>query len=496
MITEKEILEVYKAGPEAVVALVKGLLETIETQVQEIKNQAQQITEFTGQVQVLTQRVKEQEARLNKDSHNSSKPPGSDGLQKKPRLSSLRSKSGRKPGGQTGHEGYTLGFSETPAKSEPHVCQACEKCGENLSEQPVISQKKRQVYELPVLTLQVTEHQSCLKVCPQCRHENWGEFPEEVTQATQYGPRFESLLVYLNQYQFLPYEREQELLEVLCGHVPSAGSISNAIQKCSDHLEPFDPEMKEELLKAKILHSDETGMRVEGKLNWLHVSSTESYSWYQVDLKRGEEALERIGILGKYTGTVVHDHWKAYFKYGCRHALCNAHHLRELKYVSEQYQQSWADSMAALLCEIKACCEAQEELTESQIKEFESRYESILSEGFKLNPYQSKPEGQRGRAKQTPARNLLERLSQNRQEVLRFMYDSQVPFDNNQAERDLRMMKVKQKISGCFRSRKGAEAFARIRSFISTLKKQGRFLLDELEQVFKGNYQFPFAAPE
>ena len=215
-----------------------------------------------------------------------------------------------------------------------------------------------------------------------------------------------------------------------------------------------------------------------------------------MDLKRGEEALERIGILGQYSGIAVHDHWQAYFKYGCQHALCNAHHLRELKFVSEHYQQSWAESMATLLREIKVTCEGQTELSSSQIEEFERRYESLLSEGFRLNPFQPKPEGQRGRAKQSPARNLLERLNKCRQEVLRFMYDPRVPFDNNQAERDLRMAKVKQKISGCFRSRSGADAFARIRSFISTLKKQGRFLLDELEQVFKGNYQFPYAAPE
>jgi transposase len=478
MLTDEDILKIYNVGPEAVVALVRGLLLKIEA--------------LERDNQELRFRVEALEAQLNKDSHNSSKPPSSDGLKKK-KNQSLRKRSGRKPGGQEGHVGYTLEFSEDPTEEEPHCQVSCEKCGEDLTAEEIVAKKRRQVFELPPIKLKVTEHQSCLKICPQCAHQNWGDFPEEVKQPVQYGDRYKSFLVYLNQAQFLPYERSQELMDVLCEQAPSTGSINNAVQRCADLLTPFEPVVKAALQHAQILHTDETGIRVDGKLHWLHVSSTQDYSWYQVDAKRGREAMDRIGILPDYEGIAVHDHFRSYFGYDCKHALCNAHHLRELKHIAEDYQQAWATDMASLLREIKEALEV-ENLTLHHLQDFEGRYDLLLDAGLKLNPRQEN--SKRGRSKQTPARNLLERLRDYRDETLRFLFEPGVPFDNNQAERDVRMAKVQQKISGCFRSLEGAEAFARIRSFLSTMRKQGRHVLDELTLVFQGRNRFACVPPE
>lgn len=472
--TREEILAVYESGPEAVVALVQGLLLQIEK---------------------WNERLTKLETQLSKTSQNSSKPPSSDGLKRKTR--SLRTRSGRKSGGQEGHVGSTLAFCEKPDAVTNYPAEVCSHCGYDLSAIEAMLHEKRQVFEWPEIRLRVTEHRLEIKACPACHAETKGKCPEEVKQGVQYGSRFKALTVYLSQYDFLPYERLGELLSAVCGQNISEGSVFNAIQGCSANLNEFESRAKEVLSQAKVLNHDETGTRVAKKLHWVHSASTAEWTWYQVHAKRGTDATAEIGILPEFAGILTHDHWKPYFQYNCAHALCNAHHLRELRFIQESYKQAWAGEMADLLREINTAVKecSQSALSQPKMVAFEKRYTEILAVGMEMNPLILKSAPQRGCQKQSPARNLLDRLSNYRQEVLRFMYDFRVPFDNNQAERDIRMVKLHQKISGCFRSMAGAEAFCRIRSYLSTLKKQGFDLIDSLAQVIQGQPIIPSFTP-
>jgi transposase len=477
MITREEFQVLYDQGPDAVYALIVNMQATLEA---------------------LTARVKQLEDRLGKDSHNSSKPPSSDGLAKKPK--SLRSKSGRRSGGQQGHPGRTLEFAEQPDRIVPHAPTQCQQCGHSLAEAPITDIHRRQVLDLPPLKLEVTEHQVQTRCCPHCGHENQAQFPEQVPHRVQYGPSVKALWTYLMHYQLLPFERVCELMGDLFDASLSEGTLHNITQEAFVALSEVESGVYDALSKAPIAHFDETGMRIAGKLHWLHVTSTPTLTYYAVHAKRGPAAMDAIGILPQFQGRAIHDGLPAYSTYGCQHGLCNAHHLRELTAMEEQHQQLWAKPMRELLCEIKAAVESAKDVGHRHLHpllecQFEARYAAILKAGYAANP-PPEPTGKKGRPKQGPVRSLLLRLDQERQEVLAFMYDFDVPFDNNLAERDLRMMKVKQKVSGCFRSEAGARAFCCIRGYISTLRKQGEQVLFALQQVFKGTPIRPALATE
>ena len=299
--------------------------------------------------------------------------------------------------------------------------------------------------------------------------------------------------VYLKNYQYLPYERTCELLEDLFGCPMSEGTLANFISQCNDRVEEPLDQIKELIEQALVAHFDETGSRVEGKLRWLHSASTSTATYYDIHRKRGSEAFDTIGILPDFMGRAIHDFWKPYFGYSCLHGLCNAHHLRELLFVHEQYQQDWADLMIDCLLDIKDAVDqakpSTDHLPERQIRAFEARYQKILDEGYAQNPLPPQPakaKKKRGRPKKTKPRNLLERLDHHRNQAPAFIYDFNVPFDNNLAERDLRMMKVQQKISGTFRTEQGAKAFCRIRSYISTARKNALGAMDALARLFSG----------
>jgi transposase len=456
-----------------------------------VRQQRQQLELVLADNAVLRGRVQELEARLAKDSHSSSKPPSSDGLARKTK--SLRCKSGRKPGGQLGHRGQTLqlvGEPDVVVEHRPTVCAGCQAPldGAGL----VVLRERRQVQELPPLRLRITEHQALHMQCPACQAVSVGTFPVQVPSRAQYGPRLRAFAVYLVEQQLAPYARVQQLLHDLFGLQLSGGTLVAWVREAAAMLAPLEEAIKTALSHAPVLHSDETGVRRSGHLAWAHVASTSQLTHYAIHAKRGAEATDAIGILPAYTGVSVHDGWKPYqTQTQCRHALCNIHHLRELTFMEEQHHQDWATQLKRLLREMKASTEqarrqGQGHLNTAVRHALVARYDALIAVGLAANPPPKRGPRRRGRVKQTPARNLLERLLLGKAQVLAFLDDLAIPFDNNQAERDLRMLKVQQKISGCFRSDPGALAYARIRGYLASLRKQGRALLAALETVFTG----------
>jgi transposase len=447
------------------------------------------------QVTDLTARVKELETRLNKDSHNSHQPPSSDGPAKRPRSRSLRKRSGKKSGGQVGHPGVTRELVATPDVVITHRPTICTGCGVSLDQAPEIGRERRQVIDIPAPHPEVTEHQAVQKTCPLCHVVTSAAFPAAVTQPVQYGPRAKATAVYLQTYQLLPYERTVEALDDLFGIAPSEGTLTSAQQVAYTQLTPVEEAIREALHQAPIAHVDETGIRVAGRTAWVHVMSTARVTFYAHHAKRGREALDAIGLLLDFAGQRVHDAWAAYLQLPGLYALCNAHLLRELIGLHEATHQAWMQALINLLVRMKtavaiARTAGQTTLSAHQCAGYEATYTRLLNEGLAANP-PSPPTGKRGRPKQTPARNLLERLKTHRAAILAFLHDFTVPFDNNQAERDLRMLKVKQKVSGCFRSPVGADYFCRIRGYISTLRKQEHSILDGLTSLFTGQPYMP-----
>ena len=345
----------------------------------------------------------------------------------------------------------------------------------------------------PLLSLEVTEHRAQRKRCSGCGRSTTASFPTEVSATVGYGPRIKALTVYLMNYQLLPYECTSELLEDLFGEpAPGAGTLHSALRSCFEGLEDTEEAIKAGLSEAQeVAHFDETGLRVCEKGTWVHVASTTKLTHYAVHQKQGSEATKEIGILPSFRGVAVHDGLTAYGNYErCEHALCNAHHLRELTFVEEEHEQGWAGEMKALLLEIEEAASGGTQLAPETTGDFERRYQRVLKAGLAANPPPERT-GKRGRPKQSKGKNLVDRLDGHREAVLRFMGDFRVPFDNNQAERDLRMVKVKQKVSGCLRTEEGAAAFLRIRGYISTVRKQGENVLAALEDVFTGEPFIP-----
>ncbi len=443
---------------------------------------------------MLRQEIQELRDQLAKDSGNSSKPPSSDGL-KKPR--SQRPKGQRRSGGQPGHQGHTLTMVEQPDNIKRHEVTICPHCATDLAGLEASRVEKRQVFDIPPVELAVTEHQVEVKQCPTCGQEVKGCFPSDVTQPVQYGPHIKAQAVYLNSYQLIPLARTCEVLEDFYGHAPSQAIVWEALTDVVGQVQPFVEHIKQVITNADMAHFDESGVRVEGHLNWLHVASTAYLTYYAIHPKRGQLAMNAIGILPDFQGRAVHDHWPSYLKFeNCRHAFCNAHHLRELQFIIDQYHQDWAHDLMCLLLDIKAEVKAAPpdwmSLPPDRLSAYERRYEAILQHGFAANPLPEPPLLiRRGRQKQSPPRNLLDRLAKHKAETLAFMYDFRIPFDNNQAERDIRMVKLKAKISGTFRARTGANAFCVMRSYLSTARKHGADVIQSILSAFLGQPFFP-----
>jgi transposase len=475
--TEEETRAAIHQGEDATVALISSLIQIIAIQ--------------AARIQAL-------EDQLAKNSSNSGKPPSGDGLKKFSRNRSLRQPSGKKSGAQPGHPGHRLEMSTHPDRVERHAVHCCAHCQASLEQVQVVHLEKRQEYELPPIRLIVTEHQAEAKVCPQCGRTTQAPFPEGITQLAQYGPGFKSLLSYLNQKHFIPLERVNEFCEDIFEHSIGEGTILSANDQVAEIIVPVNQDTKQHLIETEeTVHFDETGLQSHGKLHWVHSASTRWATYYHVDPKRGQEGMDRAGILPKRTGNSMHDDWASYYNYtNAQHASCNAHHLRELKFLQERYPQAWEDELAKLLVTIKAAVEKAVEqgwscLSLEQLTSFETRYDELVARGLALNPIATRPPGRRGKIKQPPPKNLLDRLKQHKRAVLAFMYDFKVPFDNNLAERDIRMVKLKQKISGCFRSEDGAQVFCSIRSYLSTARKNGVSAFKALKMAMSGSPYVP-----
>jgi len=426
-ITREVVAKAYEQGREAVLELFDLML-------------AQQLA--------LAARVEELERRAATDSHNSSKPPSSDppGSHPSPRTKSLRKPTGRKSGGQPGHPGATLKMVEHPDRIEVHAREACARCGQRLDAAAVVALERRQVIDLPKVLFEVTEHQAESRRCA-CGEVSSGAFPENVAAPVQYGPRLLSVAVYLSQYQLVPMDRVAETLADVFGCESfSEGTLDSALDECHEALADIEGKIKEGLQQAAVEHFDETGLEVKGKLNWLHVACTETLTHYGWATKRGPLGADRHGILPQFKGVGVHDGLETYWSYLWDHALCNGHHLRELVEVEEHDKQPWATDMQALLREMKASVDAakalgETKLAEAVVQDLEARYSALLAEGLAMNPPPERPPGTRGRPKRGRVLALLDRLSEHREAALRFLHDFRVPFDNNLAERDIRMVK-------------------------------------------------------
>lgn len=436
--------------------------------------------------------------RLAATSRNSSKPPSQDSYSK-PKPKSLRGKTEKKSGGQPGHPGATLKAVEKPDHTEVHPLSSCPcGCGSDLSQQPVLRYESRQVFDLPPQKLVITEHRVEVKRCPISGELVHAQWPVGVSAPVQYGPDFLTWLVYLNNQQFIPLARIDQMSFDQFGQHVSEDTILTAMKTMGQQLDPFSQALNEILPQEPVVNADESGLRVGASLNWLHVLSTPALTWYGVHRKRGREALDSFAILPEFLGRLVHDCWKTYLDLPCLHALCVAHLLRELIFIHEECDQAWAKTLADLLLDMNRKREEQKLIDScfptELLEQWHRQYQAILREGRAANPpiipNPNIPK-KRGRKKQTKAQNLLDRLENHEDWVLAFIHDFQIPFTNNQAEQDVRMIKVKQKVSGSFRTFEGAQLFASIRSYISTVRKQGRSIFQDLKAAFAGNPFIP-----
>ena len=468
---------------------VEQTLEKVKKQIEEEKNLSPALR---ASLELLLSLVRLLLNRLGLNSRNSSKPPSSDPNRKK-----KRNNGNNNPGAQKGHTGNHLELVDDPDHVESLKVDRATLPTDGTFQ--CIGYERRQVFDIQISRV-VTEYQAEILEDERGRRV-LAPFPEHVKVKTQYASGVKIHSVYMSIFQLLPYKRIEEHFADQFDIPLSAGSIYNFNQEVYERLVPFEDWVKRELSKALLLHADETGINIGGKRKWLHVVCSVTLTLLMPHDKRGGEAMAAMGVLPEYTGTLVHDHWKPYYQLPCYHALCNAHHLRELERAWEQDQQQWAKQMQALLLDInKAVDAAGGVLNTTEDEAFRERYRQLLKAAQTECPppnESQRKKGQRGRLKRSKSRNLLERLIQFEEDVLRFMSELEVPFTNNQGERDLRMSKVQQKISGCFRSELGAKIFSRIRSYLSTCQKHGVSSEEALRLLYEGRWpEFMGIAPE
>jgi len=449
-------------------------------------------------IATLQARVAELERRLGQDSSNSSKPPSQDGLRKPARAQRRAAERAedRRPGKQPGAPGAHLAQVEEPDEVAWHVPDRCGGCGAELTDVRVVGVEARQVFDLPRLRLGVVEHRAQRRRCARGT-TTAATFPAHVRAAACYGPGVRALVCYLCVHQHLPVDRAAQLLADVLGAPVATGTLAAVVAEGARGLGGFARVVREGLAAAPVAHFDETGARVAGRLHWVHSASTSLLSLFTVHAKRGKVAMDAAGVLPRFGGVAVHDGWAPYWRYEeVTHALCGAHLLRELEAITEEPGQGWAAGMAELLVDAKLVADRARAAGAGRVDDqvrarLYARYERLLADGQAANPPPPASGRRRRRAPRSPAARLLARLDAQRDEVLRSLDDTRVPFDNNQAERDLRMVKLQQKISGCWRTLAGAEAFLVLRSYLATARKHGRNPLTVLGQLFQGQVWLP-----
>lgn len=460
--------------------------------------------ELTKRVEMAERKIQELTALLNQNSSNSSWPSSRDKSRSKKRNLSLRKKSKKKAGGQAGHPGQTLETRSEPTEIETHRPQVCGQCQNSFDESQIaVHFKRRQIIDIPPLVVTVTEHRVETLVCSCCGATTTGEFPATVTNPVQYGPGIQQLVVYLKNQQFIPYDRSQQFFADLFALNLSPGTLQNIIKKAAQRLKPVLTAIKTALTDSMVAHFDESGIYIDGQRYWFHTVGTNKMTAYYPHRQRGKGATEAMGILPAFQGTAVHDHWSGYWYYqNCQHALCNVHHLRDLTGIIDNFNQHWAKRFKLFLLAAKNVVEQAKRngltaLSEPKLAQIERLYTRLVTTALQANPPPSSgwPQGKRGRPKKNKARNLAERFEKHQWAVLAFVYDFKVPFDNNLAEQDIRMVKVQQKVSGCFRSWDGADDFCTIRSYISTIRKQGLSVWQALGSVFSDDLLMPDFTP-
>ena len=426
-----------------------------------------------------------------KDSSNSSKPPSSDfGVPK--RTKSLREKTDKKVGGQQGHKGTTLDMSSAPHETLIHKVDKCYGCGKGLQNTKVFDYERRQVFDVPPLAITITEHRCEIKNCI-CGIINKALFPEHVKQPVQYGPTVQSIGVYLTNNQLIPYNRAAKIFEDLLNLPLSSSFLVNNNKRFASSVKPLVENLSNALLTSSLLYVDETGVKINGTTNWLHTASTDKYSLYFVHSKRGVEAMNEMGILPTYKGALMHDFWKPYNTFlDCSHHLCNVHHLRDLTFCHEVEKSEAAGKLKKLLLDLHTIVEkareaGKEKMTKGQIIYWNKKYNTIVSEGLIAHPIAEKTKIKQGVVKKSKTQNMFLRFRDYKDQIFGFVKDFKMPFSNNIAEQAIRMMKVKLKISGCFRTIQGAQDFAIVRSFIETVRKQKQSILFAIASVINGN---------
>jgi len=494
-----QVVDAYEQGADAVVALVVILRGELAAH---LKTVAARVTSVESENAPLRTENAALRAKLDTTSRNSGKPPSADGPGVRPHPKSQRVVSGRKPGGQPGHAGHILRLVGTPDEVRVQAPTRCHVCGQSLDDVPVLRRERRQVVDIPPVRARVVEHQVTTQCCPGCATETSGTFPPDVAAPVHYGPAVATLAVYLTQEQVLPLARTSAVRGEVCGGPVRQGTVERAVADCHDRLvEAHRPRRDQDgqveravadghdrlavaeaaitqgVTAAEVAYFDETGMNIGGQTAWLHGASTAHLTVYAVHQKRGHAAMDAIGVAPPFRGRAVHAGLPSYGHYGqCAQALCNAHHLRELTVVEEHLGQGGAKDLKGVLREIKQAADdargqGRAALPTEARQAFARRYDAILDAGMRANP-PPPPTGKRGRPKRGKAGSLVDRLREHKAETLAVMTDLTVPFDNNQAERDIRMTKVREKISGCFRTPTGAARFCRMRGYISTLRKQ------------------------
>ena len=454
---------------------------------------------LTATIAELNQTIQELKEQLNKNSKNSSKPPSSDGL-KKPAPKSLRKPSGKKAGGQNGHQGTHLAVITAPDAIVKHMPSACEGCPHyQVCKGTACIAEKRHVIDA-VVTVNVTEHQILeLPVCMLHGDTRRGQFPSDIKATVQYGENLQALSVALNTVGAVSIKRTHEILSGVFNIPIATGTISNMVKRCAHSLSDTVNKIKDKVVGSALGHFDETGTRVDKKLWWVHNASNCEYTYLDISPKRGFKGMEQCGVLTEFTGIAVHDCWASYWSYpDIQHAVCCAHLLRELTGITENHpEQKWASAFIDLLLDMKKVKEkavenGRDSLSYYYYQKFDRKYDNLIEQARKENPLPKTTEKKRGRKKKGKILALVERLANYKASVCLFIHNFMVPFDNNQAERDLRMIKVKTKVSGCFRTEEGARDYLKIMSYVGTAHKQGYNAYEAIKNAISGHPDFIF----